>query len=207
MVTVHAIEKYRNMIRVTFDDGRIYYLTKNMIQERPLVIGQTVDEMDFDKWILMKQYRFALDKAVRMLSVRACSSGEIAQKLKRGGYSDETIKMVLYKLESNELLNDQDFTDQWVRYRTGQKYGPRRIVQELRIKGISNETAEKAVREINEDEKLEGAIMIARKAAARVKPDDDLRKARRKITAAIVRRGFDWETACQACDRILDSVE
>ena len=75
------------------------------------------------------------------------------------------------------------------------------------MKGISGEDAEKALSEMTEEDYLKDAIVIARKASLRLKATDDLRKARQKISAAVVRRGYDWEIARQACDYILDNKE
>ena len=207
MVRIANVENNRGKIKVTLDDGRTFLLIKSCLQNWFPETDQVIDEKEFEKKVLLNQYRFALDKAVGMLAVRARSRGEIEQGLRRNAFADETIKMVIYKLESNQLLNDQEFACQWANYRTGQKYGPRRISQELKMKGISGEDAEKALSEMTEEDYLKDAIVIARKASLRLKATDDLRKARQKISAAVVRRGYDWEIARQACDYILDNKE
>lgn len=207
MVCIVKVERNHGKIKVTLDDGRTFFLIKSCLQDWFPEADQIIDEKEFEKRVLLNQYRSALDKAVGMLAVRARSRGEIEQGLRRNGFAGETIKMVIYKLESNQLLNDQEFAFQWVNYRMGQKYGPRRITQELKMKGISGEDAEKALSEMEEEDYLKDAIVIGRKASLRLKSTDDLRKARQKISAAIVRRGYDWEVARQACDYILDNKD
>ena len=207
MVCIAKVEGTRGKIKVTLDDGRTFLLIKSCLQNWFPEADQVIDEKEFEKRVLLNQYRSALDKAVGMLALRARSRGEIEQGLRRNGFADETIKMVIYKLESNQLLNDQEFACQWANYRMRQKYGPRRIAQELKMKGITGEDAEKALSEMEEEDYLEDAIVIARKASLRLKPTDDLRKARQKISAAVVRRGYDWEVARQACDLVLDNKD
>ena len=203
MVRVSEIEEVRGRrVKVTFDDGSHYLLLRSMLQDRPLEVGDTVEAEEFADWVLKRQYRSALEKAVAMLAQRACSRGEIEQKLRQTGYSPETIDMVLYKLEKNDLLNDRVFAGQWAQYRAGQKYGPRRISQELRYKGVSPEETEAALSVIPEEDQLESAVRIAEKAARRGKPGEDPRKARQRILSAVVRRGFDWDIARQAVDRV-----
>ena len=207
MVRVSEIEKVRGRIRVVLDDGSEYLLLKSMLLERPLKVNDELDPEEFASWVTRRQYRSALEKAVSFLAVRACSKGEIAQKLRRIGYSPETVEMVLYKLDREGFLNDRDFADQWARYRTGQKYGPRRIAQELKRKGVSGEEVESALENLPEEEQLEDAVEIARKALKRAKPGEDPRKTREKMAAAIVRRGYGWDLARQACDKVLTDEE
>ncbi len=206
MVQVSNVEKLRGQkIKITFEDGSSYLLLRSMYLDRPLEAGDEVDPKEYAQWVLTRQYRSALDKAVAMLAVRACSKGEIRQKLRRIGFSEETADMVIYKLEKNHLLNDEEFAAQWVQYRSGQKYGPRRISQELRIKGVSAEEAESALEEVPEEAQLENAVRLARKALQRAKAGEDPRKTRQKILASIVRRGYSWDLARQAVDQVLNA--
>ena len=208
MVQVSEIEQVRGRrVKITLDDGSHYLLLRSMYQERPLEIGEAVDPKEYAQWVMTRQYRSALDKAVAMLAVRACSRGEIEQKLRRIGYAPDTIEMVIYKLEKNELINDQEFADQWAQYRAGQKYGPRRISQELRMKGVSAEEAESALAEILEEDQIIDAAVLARKSLQRAKAGEDPRKTRQRAMAAIVRRGYDWDTARQAIETVMGEEE
>ena len=74
-------------VRVSLQDGTKYYLLRKEYQERPVQVGESIDEKEFAWWVLKHQYRPALDKAVSMLAARACSKGEIQRKLSGKGYS------------------------------------------------------------------------------------------------------------------------
>ncbi len=203
MTEVRDLEEVRGQrVRVTLENGTCYTLLKSMVRERSLAVGTRLDPEEFANWVLLRQYRSALDQAVSLLAVRACSRGEIQQKLRRTGYSEETVEMVIAKLEQNNLLNDPEFADQWTRYRA-QKYGPRRIAQELRMKGVSAEDIENAVAEIPEEEQLEQAVRLAEKSLRSAKAGEDPRKTRQRILSALVRRGYDWDLARQAVEQIL----
>ena len=207
MVRISEIEKNRGRIRVVLDDGSEYLLLKSMLTERPLEVNDELDPEEFSSWVTLRQYRSALEKAVSFLAVRACSKGEIAQKLRRIGYAPETVEMVLYKLDQEGFLNDQDFASRWARYRSGQKYGPYRIARELKMKGVSGEEVETALEDLSEEDQLEDAVVIAQKALKRAKPGENPGKTRQRINAALVRRGYDWDQARQACDRVLHTEE
>ncbi len=204
---VRSVEKIRYRYKVILENGDHYWLTKGLYAERPLSPGDPIDSEEFAGWVTLRQYRSALEKAVAMLAARACSKGEISRKLKNSGYSDDTVNMVLYKLEKHELVDDSSFADQWAQYRAGMKYGPRKIAQELRYKGLSPEDTENALSSLSEETQLEQAALLARKGFARAKAGEDPRKTLQKVMASIVRRGYSWDTARAACEQYVQEAE
>jgi regulatory protein len=139
-------------------------------------------------------YRHALDHAVKYLSVRARSSKEVEMKLHLYGYPDETVNMVLYKLEKTGILNDADFAQQWTQARSEKGLGKKNIAWDLRQKGISRETAETALADVDEAKELEKAKQLVVKILPRYTKEES-RDAARKMIQALIRRGFDWEIA------------
>ena len=205
MDVITAIKKERGKYRVTVNDAEDVLVPVSLMRERPLSEGQPIDLEDYDNWLMVRQYRFALDRAVGYLAARACSTREIEQKLLRAGYRPSTVEMVIYKLQRENLLDDADFARQWVESRQHHKLGRSRIAQELRRKGISKEEAEDALSVIDDDDQLSGAVALAEKAAARIKPGEDMRKAASRIAGMLARRGYSWDIAKQAIQQALSS--
>ena len=154
---------------------------------------------------LLQQYRPALDRAVGMLAVRARSSREIEQRLLRAGYDEEVVSMVLYKLEREKLLDDEDFSVQWVESRK-RKYGSSRIAMELRLKGVSAEAAEAALACCSEEDELETATSLARRKIKSDRDACDSRKLFQRVTAFLVRRGYSWDIAKKAFEEALEEA-
>ena len=204
MGRVSALIQLRNKIHVEFDNGRKYILKKTDLLDFPLRENEEVDDKAFHQFVLLHQYPDALNTAVAMLARRACSRKEIADKLKAHGCCEEVTALVLYKLEKENLLNDQDFSEQWTRYRSGSHYGPAKIFRELRMKGVDEETAREAVDSIHEEDLAQKALDLAMKGFAKMKPGEDPRKARQRILRSLVSRGFDWDTAKEACDKAFE---
>ena len=203
MDVITAIKKERGKYRVTVNDAEDVLVPVSLMRERPLSEGQPIDLEDYDNWLMVRQYRFALDRAVGYLAARACSTREIEQKLLRAGYRPSTVEMVTYKLQRENLLDDADFARQWVESRQHHKLGRSRIAQELRRKGISQEEAENALAVIDDDDQLSGAVALAQKAVARIKPGEDMRKAASRIAGMLARRGYSWDIAKQAIAQAL----
>ena len=205
MDVITAIRKERGRYRVTVSESEEFLVPVSLMRERPLHEGEPLDVEEYDKWLLLRQYRHALDRAVAYLASRARSRHEVEQKLLQAGYRPATAEMVLYKLEREGLLNDADFAQQWVEARALRKLGRSRIAQELRRKGVSADEAEAALETLDDHEQLAGAIALAEKAAARIKPGEDPRKAMGRIHAMLARRGYGWDVAKEAVSRAMQA--
>ena len=203
MDVITAIKKERGKYRVTVNESEDILVPLALMRERPLKEGQPLDLEEYDNWLMVRQYRFALDRAVGYLAARARSRREIEQKLLQAGYRPCTVEMVIYKLQRENLLDDADFARQWVESRQSHKLGRSRIAQELRRKGVSQEEAEEALSAIDDEDQLAGAIALAEKAAARIKPGEDIRKASSRIAGMLARRGYSWDIAKQAIQQAL----
>ena len=207
MDVITAITKERGKVRLTISESEEILIPLSLFRERPLQEDQPIDIEEYDNWLMLHQYRQALDKAVAFLASRARSRKEIEDKLLRSGYRPCTVEMVLYKLESNDLLDDADFAQQWVEARSARKLGRSRIAQELRRKGVSAEEAEAALESISDEDQLSGAIALVEKAITRVKPGEDPRKTAQRITAMLARRGYGWDVAREAISHVMQDME
>lgn len=207
MDMITAVQKERSKFRVTINGDTDILVPGKIFRERPLNEGEPIDLEEYDNWLMVRQYRQALDRAVAALASRAHSKHELEQKLLRAGYRPCTVEMVLYKLETEGFLDDADFARQWVEARTTRKLGTRRIAQELRHKGVSADEAEAALAQVDEEEQLAAATALVEKALARAKPGEDPRKVANRITGMLARRGYGWDIARQALEQAMTDLE
>lgn len=203
MDVITDISRERGRYRVTVSESDTILVPVSLMRERPLTVGQPIDVEEYDNWLMLRQYRHALDRAVAYLAARARSRREVEQKLLQAGYRPCTVEMVLYKLERERILDDADFARQWVESRSTHNLGRSRIAQELRRKGISADEAEEALSAIDEDDQLAGAVALAEKAVARIKPGEEPRKAANRILAMLARRGYGWDIAREALQQAM----
>ena len=206
MDMITSITRERGRLRVIINDDSEVLVPLSLFRERPLTVGEPIDMEEYDQWLLLRQYRHALDRAVAFLAGRARSRREMEERLLRSGYRPCTVEMVLYKLEKEGLLDDADFARQWVDARSARRMGRGRIAQELRRKGVSAREAEEALEGLSEEEQLEGAIVLVEKAMARTPSGEDPRKTAARITAMLARRGYDYDTAREAISRVMEDI-
>ena len=208
MVRVSEIKKHENgRIHVLLDDGTEYMILKPAYRERPVNVGDSLDPAEFSEWVTSRQYPSALHKAVAMLAARACSRNEVERKLLHTGYSSGTVNKVIDRLEKDGYLNDEEFAKQWSGYRSEKKYGPHRIMLELKNKGISSEEAKKVVDSIPDEVQLDDAVSLARKYILHTSKESSPERLRRKTMDYILRRGYGFDTARQAVQLALSETE
>ncbi|MBP3400891.1 MAG: RecX family transcriptional regulator [Clostridia bacterium] len=205
---VREIEEKKRSSVVVMESGERFWITRSQMAERePIRIGQEIDTDELRQWLLPRQYPMALNNAVELLAQRAHASGEIAQKLRRRLYMEDTIEMVLYKLEKERLLDDEAFARDWAASRARSQMGKSRIRQELRMKGISAEMAEIALEELDEEESEDAAVALARKLLRRYSREADERKAMQKLLMAMARRGYGYEESRNAVETALNETD
>ena len=77
--------------------------------------------------------------AMDLLSRRDHSHKELFAKLSLRGFESNEISVALDKLQLENLLNDERFSESYIRYRVKKGFGPLRIQNELVEKGIEYE--------------------------------------------------------------------
>lgn len=207
MVTVSEITRIRASVCILLDSGEKFWLREADLPGTGLRAGLSLGREDFLQKIRLSQYPRALNHAVSMLARRPCSRKEITSRLVRLRYTEDVAELVVYKLEKEKLLNDEDFCSQWVRYRLSKGYGPSVIRRELKMKGIPDGMIEMILGASDTGEQENNAAALARKAWKRVGTAGDMRKNRQKVIASLVRKGYDWETAGKACREAEEETE
>ncbi|ANS27687.1 recombination regulator RecX [Rhodococcus opacus] len=146
----------------------------------------------------------AKDLCLRLLTDRARSRAELAERLAKKGYSPEIAERVLDRLTEVGLVNDADFAQQWVHSRhTYSGKGKRALALELRRKGIGQEDATEALAQIDsEDERARATELVEKKL--RTVSADDRDRAVRRLVSMLARRGFPQGMAFEVVKEQLD---
>lgn len=187
---------------LTLSNGEVLSMPRAMLKERPYRGGVPFDRDAFDRFLRERSYPFAMEKAVALLSTRARTEKELVDALTQNAYPEEAIARVMAYLHEAGYLDDADFASHWASSRTARGMGARRIRMELRQKGVSQDTIDTALSALDEEALLESALKAARKAANG--RDLSAISDRRKVLAALARRGYDFSLAKQALSLVME---
>jgi len=134
----------------------------------------------------------ALQKAYRLLALRAHSVHEIEKKLWGKGFSAAVIKEALEKLHELKYLDDDSFACQWARNLAVNKLcGNRKIIASLKEKGIAAPLIDKAMEEIRQEISEEEAVgfLIKKKMTGKKINLQDI-KEKKRIFQNLLAKGF-----------------
>jgi len=80
----------------------------------------------------------ALETGVRLLARREHAESELRLKLRQRQYPGGIIDAVVKDLTSRNYLSDERFAEVYVRHKLEQGFGPRRIIAEMRKRGVDD---------------------------------------------------------------------
>jgi len=154
--------------------------------------------------------------AVRLLAIRMRTSSALTKLLARraapGPLGESNIQAVLRRLVANNYLNDERFAADFTRLRQeNERFGRRRVAQELRHHGLPQDTIQKTL-DAAYSTTDELALCRAHIQRKRLQPPQDQKETAR-IVARLLRAGFSANTIFRALkqgrvtDDLLEGIE
>ena len=162
-----------------------------MNPEKKEDLSATLFSGEADQAQTIAEYKLALSRVMRLLARREYSEQEIRRKL-GGEYPSTILAAVIEHCRALDWLNEARMMAVFIRSRANRGYGPIRVMQELRFKGLSAEPIKLAL----EACEIDWFAMAKQQAVRKVSEPAILdRVARGKLLAFLQRRGFTSEQA------------
>lgn len=196
--------KNKNRVNVSVD-GR-YRLSLDIYQlvDLGVKVGREYDETELATLEQESQFGKIYARALDYCLVRSRSAREIRDYLYRktrptrdktgelkAGVSSEITVRVLERLTEKGYIDDQKFTRYWIDNRSLNKgISRRKLIVELRAKGIDNLIIEQTLNDSKRDDNEELQKIIAKKRTRY--PDN------RKLMAYLARLGFEYDDIKQS---------
>jgi len=146
--------------------------------KRNITMNDPLKNSDTDRLTPIRQ------KAMLLLGQREHSRSELKQKLTRYAFEMPLIEQILTQLQADDLLSEERFIESFLRSRIAKGYGPLRIQQELRQRGITDYSIE-----MNDEVWIERACHVRQKRFGQGFPRDLHEKA--KQMRFLQYRGFN----------------
>lgn len=207
MAVITSLEKQRKRSWKTsiFVNGCFWNsIETETVIEMGLYEGQqfTADELEMLGNKLQEQR--AINRAVLILSYRSRSVYELSDRLNRAGFSDKIITTAIDKLKQLGYLDDESFAQSWAKNRLSSKfYGPRRVKQELKLKGLCDELIAKTIEENTsiEDEYKQAIVLAENKLSSYRGLEKKVMF--RRLSQFLIRRGYNPEVVYDVCRNVL----
>lgn len=187
-ITALIVQK-RNHERVNiYLDGNFAFSLARIVAAW-LQIGQELSDSKIAELNMQDSLEIAFQMAIKFLSYRTRSEGEVRQHLLQKDIPQQVIESTLVRLKDSGLVNDAQFAASWIDNRTAFRPRSRRaLTYELHQKGLSDKEIQKALAKYSDEE----AAYAAATRQAHKYTRFEWPEFRRKLNAYLARRGFSY---------------
>lgn len=195
-------QRKRGRFLVKMEDGSLLRITENEVVRFALRPGLELGLEDLEALQASAKTSSAKAAAANMVGSRALSKKELTDRLLRKGTEEAEAQAAADWLEDLGAVNDGEYAAALVRHYVSRGYGPARVREELRRRGVGRELWDAALEELPDPaEVLDGLIRKKQRAAL-----SDRRELKR-LSDSLLRRGFSWGDVKAALRRYADIEE
>ncbi len=196
----------KNKVSV-FADGKYYNsLFDETYISSGLKIGDKITDEEFNILRIESQKKLAFNKSLDYLSHRVRAVNEVKKYLEKKEFCEEAIEYTIAKLQEYKYLDDERFAKILVRDRMNARGKGRNYINaDLKKYGISQEIIHSIMLEYDYDKEYENALKLAEKQYKKNCKIEDEYKRKQKISTAMARAGFDWDTINSAINKIIET--
>ncbi len=206
MKEVTAVRPGRNrkMMDVYLDGKRTFSLAVGTVVKTGLAIGKGLSENEIESLKQTDRFQRCLDAAMRLLSYRPRSEFELKERLRQKGVDSEDIEAVMGRLREQRLIDDAEFARFWKENRNSFRPRSQRLIRlELMRKKVPEDVIEEVAGDIDDDE---NAYRVAL-GKARKLPPMEYREFHLRLGEHLRRRGFSYEVAGRAADKLWQELK
>nr|WP_325243472.1 regulatory protein RecX [uncultured Oscillibacter sp.] len=199
---IEASKHKKGRILLLLEDGACLKITEQELLDFGLRSGDELDEAVLGRLKEAAGVSNARAAAADLIGKRAMSRRDLERKLREKGASEAEARYAAEWLEAIGALNDAEYAAALVRHCAQLGYGPARVREKLYEKGVPRELWEEALEELPADG---GQVedFLRSKLRGRI-PDE---KEKRRLTNALLRRGFPWGEVKAAWRRMGEEVQ
>ncbi len=171
-------------------------LATSLVQTTGLRVGDLLTIEVHAELLRQDEPHRARSRALKLLSTRDRSSGEVEARLAQAGFSSTAIADTVSWLHDLGYLDDRRFVQRYVEEKMRSGWGPRRLQAELARKGVDRALTEECLQvaaadggaAVRQDENL--LVLVERRFGKRWQTDPEATE--RRLSAFLARRGFGW---------------
>ncbi len=184
---VEPSRRKRGRVLVFLEDGACLKITEQELLDFGLRAGDQLDGGALERLKEAAGISNVKVTAADLVGRRAMSRHELERRLAEKGASQVEARYAAEWLEAIGAIDDRDYAALLVRHYGQMGWGPGRIQEKLREKGVPRELWDEALEELPE---AAGQIdaFLAGKLRGRV-PDP---REKKRLSDALARRGFSW---------------
>lgn len=199
MAVITDINQTRGAVAIYADGTLLVRLRKKHFDKKPLDVGQHIEIDEYMDSMAAVQFNDAYEAGLTLLDFSMRTAEEIRRGLVRKGFVRPAADAVVEKLTEVGLIDDRHYAVRLAENASRKNTGFYSVRRKLMSKGISEADADAALEELDGVQQLSAARAVVSKLARKY-ADIEPRQARAKLSQALARRGFSWDTISAALE-------
>ena len=199
---VKKSERKKGRFLVRLEDGSILRVTEEELLRFGLRAGMELDAETLEELRASAKKSSARATAANMIGSRALSKKELTRRLVQKGNEEADAQAAADWLEDIGAVDDASYAASLVRHYGGKGYGPARVREELRRRGVDRELWDDALEEMPDSEEILDQLI-----QKKCRGDLSDPKEKKRVSDALLRRGFGWTDVKAAMGRYAEMVE
>lgn len=195
-------ERKKGRFLVKLENGNILRVTEEELLRFGLRPGMELDGEAMEALQASAKASSARAAAVNIIGNRALSKKELTKRLVQKGNDEADAQAAADWLEDIGAVNDAQYAAALVRHYGGKGYGPARVREVLRQKGVGRELWDDALEEMPETEDILDKLI-----QKKCKGDLSDPKKKKRVSDALMRRGFGWSEVKAAMGRYTEIMD
>lgn len=199
---VKKSERIKGRFLVKLENGDLMRVTEEELVCFGLRAGMELDGETLEALRASARASSARAAAANIIGTRALSKKELTRRLVKKGSEESDAQAAADWLEDIGAVNDAAYAASLVRHYGGKGYGPARVREELRRRGVDRALWDGAMEEMPDP-----AEILDQLIQKRCKGDLSDPGERRRTCDALLRRGFGWGEVRAAMGRYAEMAE
>lgn len=199
---VKKSERKKGVFLVRLADGDVLRVTEEELLRFGLKAGLELDGEALEAVRASMRASSARITAANMIGSRALSKKELTRRLVKKGSGESDAQAAADWLEDIGAVDDAGYAAALARHYGGKGYGPARVREELRRRGVDWEKWDKALEELPA-----AADILDELIRKKCKGDLSDPKEKKRVSDALLRRGFAWSDIKAAMGRYTEIQE
>ena len=202
VVEVKPSVRKKGRFLVKLEEGNLLRVTEEEVLRFALRPGLELTEPELEALRASAKVSSAKVQAANIIGSRALSKKELTRRLVKKGAEDTDAQAAADWLEDIGAVNDEQYAAMVARHYGGMGYGPARVKEELRRRGVDRALWDSALAELPPAEEALDTLI-------RKKSRGDLSdpKEVKRVSDALLRRGFAWPQVKDALRRYTELEE
>ena len=194
---IEASRHRKGRVLVFLEDGACLKITEQELLDFGLRAGDRLDEAALGRLKEAAGISDTKAAAADLIGRRAMSRRDLEKKLREKGASEAEARYAAEWMEAIGAIDDAEYAALLARHCTDLGYGPARIRERLREKGVPRELWDDALEALPPAEERIDRFLES-KLRGRL-PDE---KEKQRLCGALLRRGFSWGEVRAAWSRL-----